>query len=280
MKWSNEKDEELCALVKSGKRHDEIAKLLNTTYKSINNRCFRLGIKTNYKEEIICKHCGNIFQSYIKVKSLFCSQTCSGKFNSTGRILSKETKNKISNKLDGYKHSKESVEKRSGKNNGKWIDGRSLNKKVKSARIIKIFIKNKEVKVKLRSCKFCNNFKIDKKHKSICEDCRFYYYKAYRPSCEFRFALSKYPGEFDIDLIKINGWYSPSNKDNNLQGVSRDHLYSVKDGFINKVDPFIISHPANCKLVIHTDNQKKNVKSEISLEELFERIKIWNLKYV
>lgn len=117
------------------------------------------------------------------------------------------------------------------------------------------------------------------KNKAICEDCRYNYYKAYRPSCEFRFTLSDYPGEFDFDLIKKHGWYKAKNRGNNLNGVSRDHLYSVKDGFTNKVDPAMISHPANCKLVVHTDNQKKNVKSEITLEELIERIKIWNLKY-
>jgi len=273
MKWSKEKDEELRALVKSGKRHDEIAKLLNTTYKSINNRCFRLGIKTIYKEEIVCKQCGNIFHSYIKVKSSFCSQTCSGTFNSTGRILSEETKEKISKSLEGCKHSEESIQKRSGENNGKWIDGRSLNKRVKSIN------KLNDESIKLRCCKFCNQFKVEQKYKAICEDCRYNYYKAYRPSCEFRFTLSDYPGEFDFDLIKKHGWYKAKNRGNNLNGVSRDHLYSVKDGFTNKVDPAMISHPANCKLVVHTDNQKKNVKSEITLEELIERIKIWNLKY-
>lgn len=273
MKWSKEKDDELSALVKSGKRHDEIAKLLNTTYKSINNRCFRLGIKTIYKKEIICKQCGNIFSSYIKTNSLFCSQTCSGKFNSTGRVLSDETKEKISKSLEGYKHSEESIQKRSGENNGKWIDGRSFTKRIKTIK------KPNDETVNLRCCKLCNKFKVEKKHKTICEDCRYNYYKAYRPSCEFRFVLSDYPEEFDFELIKKHGWYSPSNKYNNLQGVSRDHLYSVKDGFQNKVDPTLISHPANCKLVIHTDNQKKNTKSEISMEELFERIKIWNLKY-
>ena len=137
-----------------------------------------------------------------------------------------------------------------------------------------------KVKIQLeRQCKLCQEFKVDKRYKTICENCRYDYYKAYRPSCEFQFTLSDYPEEFDFKLIQEHGWYSPSNKDNNLKGISRDHLYSVKDGFINKVDPTIISHPANCKLVIHTDNQRKNVKSDITLEGLKERINIWNLKY-
>lgn len=266
MKWSKEKDEELSALVKSGKRHDEIAILLNTTYKSINNRCFRLGIKTIYKEENVCKQCGNMFSSYIKVRSLFCSQTCSGKFNSTDRILSEETKNKIKNSLTGYKHSEEFRQKISGENNGKWIDGRSVE------------IRNRKIDGK-KYCKYCKLFIIQDKYKKICEDCRYSYYKAYRPSCEFKFILYDYPEEFDFELIKKHGWYSPSNKKNNLKGVSRDHLYSVKYGFINKVDPIIISHPANCRLIRQKENSSKGYKSCITLQELKERISIWNLKY-
>lgn len=61
--------------------------------------------------------------------------------------------------------------------------------------------------------------------------------------------------------------------------MSRDHLYTVSDGFKNKVDPNIIKHPANCELILHTDNQKKNVKSKITLDELLKRIESWDKKY-
>ena len=80
-------------------------------------------------------------------------------------------------------------------------------------------------------------------------------------------------------MIKQYGWYKAKNHGNNLNGVSRDHMYSVKDGFINNVDPKIISHPANCRLLCHSKNASKGAGSCISLDELLCRIEKWNKKY-
>ena len=99
--------------------------------------------------------------------------------------------------------------------------------------------------------------------------------KRYRQLCEFNFSLNDYPDRFDFELIKKYGWYSPTNKNNNLGGVSRDHIYSISDGFQNNINPKIIAHPANCKLILHSDNQKKKTKSEITLNELLDKIKNW-----
>ena len=56
-------------------------------------------------------------------------------------------------------------------------------------------------------------------------------------------------------------------------------MYSVKDGFLNKVDPKILAHPANCRLIRQGENASKKNKSCITLEELLERIKNWDQKY-
>ena len=123
-------------------------------------------------------------------------------------------------------------------------------------------------------CKFCCKECLKKwKQRNLTE------YKKYRSDCQFRFSLSDYPNEFDFFLIKENGWYKASNHGNNLNGISRDHMYSVFDGFQNNIDPKIISHPANCKLMIHSENSSKHKKSSITLEELLERIKKWDKKY-
>lgn len=101
----------------------------------------------------------------------------------------------------------------------------------------------------------------------------------YRQLCEFKFSVKSYPKEFDLKLIQKHGWYKAANRGNNLGGVSRDHIISVKFGFENGINPEIISHPANCRIIRHIDNQIKNSDSEMSVEELKVRIQIWDAKY-
>lgn len=98
--------------------------------------------------------------------------------------------------------------------------------------------------------------------------------RLYSYQCRFTFSIRSYPDYFSyaIPLIEEHGWYSAVNNGNNLSGCSRDHLYSVSEGYKNSIDPSIISHPANCKIILHTENQKKNSKSSITLEELHKRI--------
>lgn len=103
--------------------------------------------------------------------------------------------------------------------------------------------------------------------------------RKYRIACNFKFALSDYPEEFDFELVRQYGWYSPKNKKNNLGGVSRDHMFSVKAGYINKVPSTMIAHPANCRLMRHTDNEQKGAECTITLDELKRRIEAWDAKY-
>lgn len=91
--------------------------------------------------------------------------------------------------------------------------------------------------------------------------------------------MNDFPCEFDFNLIERYGWYKSTNRGNNLIGVSRDHMYSISKGFEDNIDPEIISHPANCKLLKHTDNNLKNGSCSITLEKLFEKIKLWDNKY-
>lgn len=109
----------------------------------------------------------------------------------------------------------------------------------------------------------------------------------YRSRASFRFNVYDFPSEFDLLLIETHGWYSPNgykrrNKKPNLNGVSRDHIYSVKEGFVNGVDPEILAHPANCKIMIHngpSGNNSKHSESEMTLAELERRIEEWERKY-
>jgi hypothetical protein len=103
----------------------------------------------------------------------------------------------------------------------------------------------------------------------------------YRTATKFKFSLNKYHDWFSesFELIKTHGWYSASNKNNNLNGCSRDHMYSVSDGYKNNIQANIISHPANCRIITHPENQRKREKSIISLSELLKRIEEFDKIY-
>jgi len=59
-----------------------------------------------------------------------------------------------------------------------------------------------------------------------------------------------------------------------------DHIYSIIDGFNNDVPPEIISHPNNLQMLLEYDNLSKNNKSDISLEELYNRYSYWEAENV
>lgn len=147
---------------------------------------------------------------------------------------------------------------------------------------------NKEFAGTKKNCPQCNrDFYTKRKEKKFCsEKCwkKFVTEKtnkieSYRRKCKFYFNPYKYPNEFDIELLESRGFYSPTNKRNNLSGVSKDHMVSVRWGFDNNIDPTIISHPANCQLMIHNENISKHKKCDLTLEELLDRISRWEEKY-
>lgn len=104
-------------------------------------------------------------------------------------------------------------------------------------------------------------------------------YRLYRTMCAFSFNLADYPNEFDFDLLNSVGMFSAANHGNNQNGVSRDHMYSCAEGFKHNISPLIISHPANCQLITQRKNASKHCKCSITLEQLLERIQIWEQKY-
>ena len=55
-----------------------------------------------------------------------------------------------------------------------------------------------------------------------------------------------------------------------------DHIYSIIDGFNNKVSIETISNPVNLRIIKANKNLKKNYKSEISLEMLYKLEKEFN----
>lgn len=101
----------------------------------------------------------------------------------------------------------------------------------------------------------------------------------YRKCCQFKFSLKILEPGNGQELLQEFGMYRAANRGNNLKGVSRDHKLSIKDGFRQKVDPYYMSHPANCQLLQQQENEHKNFKSILSLQELILEVERWNREH-
>jgi hypothetical protein len=262
-KWTEEEVFLLDKLLFDGLTYKEIGIELNRSHRSIKEKCNRLELSFNKTQKIIkyekieCLKCGKLFKYLKSNNRKFCSKSCSISFNNKNRTLDYTiTKNSIC--IDCGVYIKINLR------------ASSKTSKCESCKVKKV----KKVK-KLRICKKCNENELKPK-KQYCDQCSYEYYHIYRPKCDFKFSLDEYTDKFDFDLIKEHGWYSPTNKNDNLNGVSRDHIYSVREGFENGIDPDIISHPANCQLLIHNENSSKNKNSDITIKELLRKIEDWN----
>lgn len=96
--------------------------------------------------------------------------------------------------------------------------------------------------------------------------------KKYQKQCRFRFNIYQYPDMLGYPSLLQYGVYNK----NNVTGVSRDHMFSVEEGWRLQVDPTIISHPANCHLITQSDNSIKGISSSITLSQLMIRINQWD----
>lgn len=223
----------------------------------------KIGRSLNKKDEYLknpkkCKNCMSVIP-YEKRCNQYCNSSCSAKTTN---------KNKIGIK---YKMTKKGLES------------------IKRANIERYKTEYDEYEKNPNKCLNCEKFlHFGKRKNSYCDiNCKKEYYikntEIYRRYCldsRFDFNLMTYKEEFDFKLITENGWYSPSNsKKPNLNGVSRDHIFSVKKGFELGINPEIIKHPANCKLMIHSRNIGKGKNCEITIEDLKNKIKKWDEKY-
>lgn len=108
MEWTKDNDKILINLINESKQYGEISTIMGTTIRSITNRCNRLGVKPerkSYHEKIICKNCKIDFKALITDGRKFCSHSCSTQFNNKNKVLSEETKNKISEGIIKYLNS-------------------------------------------------------------------------------------------------------------------------------------------------------------------------------
>lgn len=202
-----------------------------------------------------CILCGKIIE-YSKRNNIFCSSSCAAKNTNKNRIIKKR------------KFSSEGI-KNIITANSKRHDNSIYYENPKHC-----IQCNKSLPFLKRKNKFC-----DIKCKRIYDSKNLTDYQKYYKECQFKFNLSNYPNEFNFELINEYGWYKAKNHGDNLNGVSRDHMVSIKFGFENKINSEIINHPANCQLMIHNENICKNKNCSITLEQLLIKINEWNNRY-
>lgn len=128
--------------------------------------------------------------------------------------------------------------------------------------------KNKQFRKKtdkVTSCAKCNKEMVNIRRKYCSDECmklsRKNINRSYRHLCRFRFEVTDFPEEFDLKMIAEHGWYAPTNsikRAPNINGVSKDHKFSVSDGEKYSISPDIIGHPANCQILINSDNISKH----------------------
>jgi len=235
----------------AGKDHDpnkgRVDRLVNCTYcdNKLNFRSIARHERvcvSNPKNIKHCLQCNDIITSKIALK--FCNSSCAATYNNIH--------------LD-KKHGPSKSESKPKYTKIKWLTCSETGKLYLNRNSKGNIIKN-------------SPYRTDPRRKSYNGDKTLW---DYRQLTLFKFDVYDYPDRFELDLVNKYGWYSPSNKGNNLSGISKDHMLSVKYGFDNNIDPEIIAHPANCKLMEHNKNAAKCANCDITYDELLVRIENW-----
>ena len=177
----------------------------------------------------------------------FCSRKCSAtESNKNRKPRSKESRERTSTSINLYNKEKGVNQNTSFKNS----------------------VCGEYSKIYFKSCRIClTKFTSKNATRFYCDLCSKIDYDYYR----FKFNIYDYPHLFDLEKLNEFGFVSFGGKrggDPNLNGMSRDHRVSTSEAIKYKYDKYYISHPINCELMHHTENNKKKGKSSITYEEL------------
>lgn len=132
-------------------------------------------------------------------------------------------------------------------------------------------------KLSTKNCKFCKNQFITPvaNRTQVCNNCQHLKWNNNKDQFSFRFNVFDYPDLFDLEQLKTTGWVAFGGKRGgvkNINGLSRDHRVSVNEAKKFNYDPYYISHPLNCELMPHHQNNQKKTKSSITYLELVKLI--------
>ncbi len=109
--------------------------------------------------------------------------------------------------------------------------------------------------------------------------CRYCYYESIRIPLDRIEEFEKYSKKIRLltrsTFNKNRKIIDPKNlKYKNSKEYHIDHIYSIYDGFINKINPNIISSVYNLQILTVDDNLSKGKRSDIRLSDLLEKISI------
>lgn len=233
-----------------------------------------------------CQNCSTLFTVTPGSYGKFCSLSCGTSFRNKINLEKSETKYKLNPVKCKCCRLPIDYKKRSNKYCSSSCAAKITNS-VPRKRGPTASEKAPYCKIKFILCSHTNQYYSNKNKDGSTRRCSPYiktikeqYYNAAR----FRFNIYNYPEEFDLSLIEKHGWYTcpglkRKSQSKNIFGVSRDHIISVSYGFANNISTKIISHPANCRLMLHSDNKIKNTKCDLTIEQLLEKINLWDAKY-
>jgi hypothetical protein len=205
-----------------------------------------------------CKHCQKLFKP--GMAKWFCSHSCSASFNNKKRA-SRTIESRLKTSLSLRKKPPRKIK------SPRTTDETLKQLKVKKDKTVVI---GPFSQMFTCSCKHCQAKFVSRIKKQYCVEHRDLYSTSNKSGYKFTFNVFHYPDLFDINLLKNVGWFGPGGKAGkwNPNGLSRDHKVSVNDAISNSYDPYYITHPLNCELMPHIENNKKKTKSSITYEEL------------
>lgn len=214
-----------------------------------------------------CKCCGKFLDS----NRLFCNHSCSASFNNIERI-----KNGYTVSDEHRKKTSESLKQTFSVTPKVKINNISVKKKSK----IKPIIAGPYSKIFSNYCKHCSIGFVTRKKQKYCPNCKSKYSESAKQGYKFTFNVYKYPDLFDLSLLETYGWFAPGGRSGrwNPDGISRDHKVSVNEAIRNNYDQYYISHPLNCELMPHRENDKKKHNSSISYDELIKIVNEYDYK--
>lgn len=259
------------------------------------------------KKELKCLNCGKDIIRYIdpcKNTKYYCSIKCRSEYwkkhdtfkgsnnPNYGRVYTQEEReNRRKIAKDAYIKDP-SLRTRVAVNKGKKLPGTSIGIKKylqKHPGIRKIthhvFTKEEKIEIgKKSSAKFTSEYKL--RMRKIMEDSGIWVPLDKKDDFEIYKKLSDWVDRmFDIisdeEQIKLLKEHGIFNCRNNTKGVVRDHMYSRRSGFENKVFPEILRHPCNCQILTHSDNIAKKYQRYIdadahTLDKLFCKIQAYD----